>query len=199
MLVFLDRQHVGKPNRWKSLGAARDLNEDDHVSIRECEAIMTAIYILECEIVLREAGYDVCVLSDGHYYQRHERVNAMQGSQKAVYIACHINAGTYKGGYGSCFYDYRTSTGDKLGSAVNAQLEVYCPELDNRTKLIQAIPSDWTKNAYYTIKGVNCPAICFEPFFIDSENHKPLTTDEGLKRVGRALAQGIIDYFKELS
>ena len=196
MLVFLDRQHCGKPNRWKDLGASRDLDENGFVSTRECEAILTSIYILECEIILREKGYNVCILSDGHYSERHKRVNDYQGGENAVYVSCHINAGSSRGGYGCCFFDYRSSKGDKLGSAINQELQINCPELNNRTKIIECNPSDWTKNAYYTIKGVNCPAVCFEPFFIDCENHQSLLTDEGLKRVGKSLAIGIDTYFK---
>lgn len=200
MLVFLDRQHCGKPNRWKDLGASRDLDENGIVSTRECEAILTAIYILECEIILREKGYDVCVLSDGHYSERHKRVNDYQGDENAVYISCHINAGAARGGYGSCFYDHRSTTGDSLASAICEELKVNCPELNNRTKIIECNPSDWTKNAYYTIKGVNCTAICYEPFFIDCEAHEPLLTAEGLRRVGKSLAIGIDMFFKtELS
>jgi len=59
-------------------------------------------------------------------------------------------------------------------------------------KKIPASPSDWTKNAYYTIKGVNRPvAICSEPLFIDCDAHKVLLTIDGIHRLGAAMALGI--------
>ena len=57
-LVFLDRQHTGKNNRRRSLGAVGDLDGDGQKDIHEAEAIWTARYLLACEIRLRDLGHD---------------------------------------------------------------------------------------------------------------------------------------------
>ena len=43
-LVFLDRQHTGKNNRRRSLGAVGDLDGDGQKDIHEAEAIWTASF-----------------------------------------------------------------------------------------------------------------------------------------------------------
>jgi len=188
MIVFLDRQHHGKPKRWDDCGAS---NDGVH------ETWLTAQYIHHCEWKLREAGIDVCVLSDGWYSDRHDRVNKYaQGHQKSVYVACHINAGG--GDYGATFYDHRSSSGRDLAQHINARLHQWCDPLHNKTKSIAASPNDWTKHAYNTIKGVGAPvAICFEPFFIDCESHNELKTHHGCELVGLSLAVGIKSYLEE--
>ena len=61
-------------------------------------------------------------------------------------------------------------------------------------------PESWT-NAYNTIKGIyegpgNLSGICYEPGFIDSDNHRALWYADGLVRVGESLAAGILDYLE---
>ena len=57
---------------------------------------------------------------------------------------------------------------------------------------IPATPEDWTKNAYYTIKGVGSPvAICSEPLFIDNAQHQELFNYEGMSLLAHAMAKGI--------
>lgn len=188
MLVFLDRQHTGKPNRWKDCGAVSPGGVQ--------EIYLTDKYIHYAQIRLRDQGIDVCVLSDGHYSERHERVNRYaQTDPFSVYIACHINAGG--GAYSAAFYDYRSSNGENLAKCINDRLNQRVQQFNNprNTREIKAQPGDWTKNAYYTIKGVAPVAICWEPFFIDNNDHADLMTDEGLKNLGQCLADGIKTYF----
>jgi hypothetical protein len=158
---------------------------------------LTAQYIHHCEWKLREAGIDVCVLSDGWYKDRHQRVNQYaRGHDKAVYVSCHINAGG--GDYAATFYDHRSSSGRDLATHINGRLHQWCDPVYNKTKAIPANPEDWTKNAYNTIKGVGAPvAVCFEPFFIDCESHKELMTPTGLEMVGLSLAVGIKSFLEE--
>lgn len=183
MMIFLDRQHLGKPNRWNDEGASRD---------GLTETYLTSQYIFHAENHLRMQGFDVCVLTDGWYKDRHRRVNdyCANVNGKCVYIACHINAGS--GAYGASFYDHRSTSGSALAHAINIRLQNACPELQS-VKRIAAKPDDWTNHAYNTIKGVSKPVgICFEPLFIDCPEHEPLTQPEGIRRVGVALADGII-------
>ena len=188
MIVFLDRQHHGKPNKWNDCGAS---NGDIH------ETWLTSQYIHHCEWKLRAAGIDVCVLSDGWYSDRHERVNKYaQGHQKSIYVSCHINAGG--GDYGAVFYDHRSQNGKDLAHHITARLHQWCDPLHNKTKSIPCQPEDWTAHAFNTIKGVGRPvAVCFEPFFIDCEDHKDLMTPHGLELVGISLATAIKTYLEE--
>jgi N-acetylmuramoyl-L-alanine amidase len=182
MQVFLDRQHLGKPGRWNDEGAK---------NAEVTETYLTSQYIFAAECHLMMKNIDVCVLTDGWYTERHARVNEY-AEGKCVYIACHVNAGG--GSYGASFYDYRSSAGSSLAQNVNVALANACPELES-VKRIECRPDDWTKNAYYTIKNVGRPvALCFEPLFIDCDAHAPLTTPEGIRRVGIALAEGIENY-----
>ncbi len=187
MMIFLDRQHLGKPNRWNDEGAAK---------AGMTETYLTSQYIFHAENHLRFKGFDVCVLSDGWYKDRHRRVNdyCANVNGKCVYVACHINAGG--GSYAASFYDHRSASGKSLAHSINVRLLNACPELQT-AKAIESKPDDWTKNAYYTIKGIGKPvSICFEPLFIDCLAHEPLTLPDGIKRVGIALAEGIQYYLE---
>lgn len=188
MIVFLDRQHHGKPNRWSDCGA---VNDGVH------ETRLTSQYIHHCEWKLRDHGIDVCVISDGYYSQRHERVNKYaRGHDRSIYVSCHVNAGG--GDYGSIFYDHRSTSGEVLANCIGRRLHEWCGPLHNKTKTIAAKPDHWTSNAYNTIKGVGAPvAVCFEPFFIDCESHKELMTPHGCELVGIALAVGIKSFLLE--
>ena len=75
MLIFIDRQHAGKPKRPSDRGAGQDLDGDGKVSWWEKEAIWTGKLSIELEILLLEMGYDVLPISDGSYQTRHARVN----------------------------------------------------------------------------------------------------------------------------
>ena len=65
MLIFLDRQHAGKPNRLSDRGAGLDLNNNGLVDWWEKEAIWTGILSIELELLLLEMGCDVLPISDG--------------------------------------------------------------------------------------------------------------------------------------
>jgi len=188
-IVFLDRQHVGNPRNFKSQGASHN---------GAIEAHLTGLYLHYAEWKLRELGIDVVTISDGTYEERHKRVNDYsKGFNKAVYIAAHVNAGG--GEYCASFYDYRSANGLTLANAINHFMSRWIENIfssPSSTKAIAASPNDWTKNAYYCIKGIGAPvSICFEPFFIDSPAHIDLLSEDGLETIGIALAHGIKKYF----
>ena len=194
MLVFLDRQHTGQINRLNHTGASRDLDGDGRIAVEEMEAFFTPYYLLSCEIRLRELGYHTIPISDGSYAERHQRCNEYQSKygKECIYIAAHLNAGSAGGkGYGSMFYDHRSSRGRELAKKICSQLEAVIPELENDCRAIACSSDNWTKNAYYTIKGVQAFAICAEPAFIDSRYHKPLFNPAGMRRIGETIANGI--------
>lgn len=197
-IVFLDRQHAGKPGKLNDRGAAADLDGDGKKEIHELEAMRTPLYLLQAEQRLISHGHKVITLSDGWYSDRHKRVNsyANKVGGRAIYVAAHLNAGG--GSYGVVFYDHRSQNGQKLSEKIAARLEATCPELTRGVKTRAANPADGTKNAYYTIKGIGTPvAICFEPCFMDTPEHQGLLEGEGLVRIGYALADGINDWLEE--
>lgn len=195
MLVFLDRQHSGNPSRRKSMGAGADIDGDGKIELWEMESTWTAKYLLSAELRLRELGHEVIPISDGTYQARHRRCNKMVISgQPSVYVAAHINAG--HGKYGSVFFDYRSTSGPVLAKEIAKQMSLQLRELNGDARAISSNPKDWTKNAWYTIRGTTSAAVCYEPCFIDTRAHRPLFTSQGMARIGKALADGIDQYFR---
>lgn len=196
MLVFLDRQHVGQVRRLGSLGAIADVDGDGEKQIHEAEAFWTGYLSLALETNLRELGHDVIPLSDGSYAERHARVNQYSAhyGEQCVYLALHLNAGG--GDYGAMFYDHRSGRGADLADSIAQSMMNHIRRLPSVRK-IAASGADWTKNAYYTIKGVGAAvAICSEPLFIDNETHQKLLNTEGLAQLAWAMAKGIDQWSK---
>jgi hypothetical protein len=189
MIVFIDRQHAGKPNKVSDRGASRDVDGDGVISADEREAIWTGRLSIELEILLIDMGIKVMPLSDGRYVDRHQRVNAYSNMIEGpwIYLAMHLNAGG--GQYGSFFFDHRSSKGAGLAADMATQLEISIDVL-REVKAIPAVPDNWTRNAYNTIRGVGRPiAICCEPFFMDT--HQSLLSQSGINRVALAMAVAI--------
>jgi len=157
MIVFIDRQHAGKPDKPEDRGAT--VMPAPAFGMGR-EAIYTGYLSLMIEERLLENGVKVIPITDGKYSDRHKRVNEysrrFQG-EKQVYLALHLNCG-----------------GPGL---------VRClPK--------KASAEDWTKNAWYTIRGIQAPiAICCEPLFMDT--HRDLLTLEHLKTIADAIATGV--------
>lgn len=194
-VIYLDRQHSGKPGRKaRDRGAIADLDGDGKREVDEAEAMLTPRYLLACESRLIEYGYTVVPISDGWYSARHDRVNeyarGYSASTQQVYIAAHLNAGG--GHYGLILYDYRSRSGPELAKHIAKHLEQVAPEVAP-VLLKEAKPEGWTRHAYATISGVAAPvALCFEPAFIDSDKHRELlASGVGLASIGYALAEGI--------
>jgi len=207
MIVILDRQHQGKPQSLRDMGAWSDFDLDGRADWTEQEAVLTLLYgHLYAPATLRAAGIDVLAMSDGAYADRHARVNALSDRYPRdllVYVALHVNASTSPNAdYGSVFYHYRSAAGagPHLARLIAESLRHRCPEL-GAVKTVKASPSDRdTARAFSTFSGVKHPiCICFEPGFIGTAKHAPLWSGGGLERVGAALADGIIAYARELS
>lgn len=202
-LVFLDRQHAGKPGSMDR-GAWADINGDGSREHWEAEANLTNLYLHHAEVRLGELGYTVIKLSDGRYSDRHDRVNresAVAGRLKwtspYAYIAAHANAGG--GDYGLVLHDHRSppNNGPVLAQRIADRLGRAAPEL-SRVVTDGASLDRWDR-AYNTIRGLKSRVvgICFEPFFLDFPEHaRTLATPEGLERIGVALAEGIDDWYQ---
>ena len=122
MIVFIDRQHAGKPSKINDRGASRDINGDGEITAEELEAIWTARIAINLEIRLLDMGISVMPISDGTYSKRHERVNQYADMHPGpwVYLAMHLNSGG--GNYGSYFYDYRSTKGQQLATIMANKL-----------------------------------------------------------------------------
>lgn len=180
-LVFLDRQHSGRwGDRRGDLGATAPSGRR--------EALLTPLYLYAAELRLRELGHEVLPISHGTYAQRHAWANEIAEGYagRSAYVAAHINAGG--GDYGLVCYDHRSgaSNGPALAAAVARILQA---QMGIVVRAERASPSSWS-SAYGTISTLRRPVgLCFEPYFIDT--HQAFSTEEGLERIGRALAEGI--------
>jgi len=192
MIVFIDRQHAGKPNKLADRGASVDIDGD---STPEREALITGQIALELEKILILNGIHVMPISDGLYSERHDRVNkyaAMHPDQRCVYLAMHLNAGG--GDYGAYFYDARSANGKTLARYFQKAFT----DSDLTIAEIKTIPccaDDWTNHAYNTIKGVGRPvALCVEPLFMDNDKHAQYLTYTGIQKIANLMALAIINW-----
>jgi hypothetical protein len=195
MIVFLDRQHVGKPNNIHDRGASLDPVPSFGLGL---EAIYTGYLSLIIESRLISQGVKVMPLSDGRYPERHKRVNeyARHFQEKQVYISLHLNAGG--GDYCSMFYHHQSTQGALLAESICERMKTIKDQFPKIKRCLpkKASPEDWTRNAYNTIKGVGSPiAICAEPLFIDT--HREYLSHPQLEVIGDMIASGIIDWSQD--
>ena len=189
MIVFIDRQHSGNPKRLESRGAVYDVDGD---ATPEREAMITGQIALALEKILLMLEISVIPISDGTYSERHKRVNeyaAMFPDRKCVYLAMHLNAGG--GSYGAFFYHHASTSGELLAKYMGHNLELAGVGVA-KGKAIPSQSEDWTKNAFYCIKGIGRPvAICCEPCFMDNPDHAKHLNTMGIQKIALAMANGI--------
>ena len=200
-LIILDRQHAGKPGHPGDRGAWEDLDGDTRRDQWEAEAQLTPYYLLAAEECLLAAGVDVISISDGAYEERHARACRYQA---AAYVAAHLNAGGARDG--AAFHDRRSAPGLALASELARQLQAHCPELGGDVRGLpcwddrpQAGADAWLWRPWTTIRGVyqgRPVGICYEPACLDTPQHAPLLTREGLARIGQALGRGVLAWLE---
>lgn len=196
-VVILERGHHGK--RHDERGATSgDLVEE--VLVRE--------YMRRAEDDLRAAGARVIVQSSGTSSGYSDRWARARTHRADVYVQCHVNAGG--GSYGLAGHDYRSKTGPELARLVAGELEGL-EELE-RVLALPTYPKghpeaarrwpadpDWTERMWNVIQGVYAGTpvgLVYEPGFIDTRAHASLWREEGLERVGAALARGVARFLK---
>lgn len=198
MVGLLDRQHTGKSPYSTDMGAWADLDGDSVHDLEEQEAMLTPQYLRHAELRLRLLDHVAIPMSDGSYADRHARAARyarQMPSERFGYIAAHFNSSEPSGDYGAIFYDYRSQGGAALAGLVATALRASCPELAT-VKVLAARHDDWTKDAYATIEGIwagpgNISGVCFEPCFMNQPLHRALLLEDGLRRIGHALADGL--------
>lgn len=190
MIIYIDRQHAGKPNKIDDRGAKADIDNNGKVETHEMEAHWTGYLSLILESKLLMMGYHVIPISDGIYADRHARVNEyskLYPGEKQIYLAMHLNAGG--GDYCAMFYHHQSTHGLQLAKDICDGIQQFQPAL-TKYRQVAANAEDWTKNAFYTIKGVQKPVcICSEPLFMDT--HKSLISIEGFSKIALGMAAGI--------
>ena len=202
MIVILDRQHIGKPNR-NDLGAGADLDGDGEISNDEREANLTIKYIEAAAAYLMDRGHIVYILDSGYDSDRHRRACDIARSattQKAGYVACHLNSGG--GDYSVTIHDSRSRGGKSLAECVAVAIGDAAGDWIPRSLVRASSPDGSWSRAFNTIGGIysgpaSLSGICFEPAFMDCELHRPLLTEAGLVVLGRALAIGCLRWAGE--
>jgi len=205
MGCIADHQHRGKPSRPSDRGAAHDLDGNEKVESHETEAHLVEGYIAVLSQFLAVRGEPFALIANGSYESRHARAAALADlvpEDRWAYLACHINASDPPGGYGAVFYDARSEGSRELAECIAEELTVECPELQ---KVVvspcakRGSPRDgqhWYR-AFSTLRGIwegpsNLSGVCLEPGFINNPDHAELFTHDGLARIGRACARGVI-------
>lgn len=188
MITILDIQHAGRASRPSDMGAAYDLDGDGHVGeAGEREVDLVRGYVEAARSALTRCGHTVAVLTDGEYGTRHaEAIRLAKTANKAVYLACHVNAG--RGRYALVRPDSRSTGGARFARTLLRHLEGVA-ELPTG-KLWPMGPTD---RGWSCIDGIyDGPAwlcgVLVEPGFIDSPQHRRLWTPAGLVEVGTAIA-----------
>jgi hypothetical protein len=93
------------------------------------------------------------------------------------------------GHYGAFFYDARSSAGHELAEDLCDGMRSSIKTI-REFKAIECKTDNWTKNAFYTIKGVGKPvAICCEPIFMDT--HMELLNAFGASQIALGMAHGL--------
>jgi hypothetical protein len=200
--LIIDIQHAGRASRPNDLGASADLDGDGRVEVHEHEARLTPIYGMFARTKAEAGGVQVLWLEGGEYGWRHKaaiEVAKSQPDRRWLYVACHLNAG--KGDYGLVIADARSKAGQSAARHIADALDTL-PELRRVVVGTTAAEGSAWPRAWSTIDGIfagpsNLSGICFEPCFIDRQEHRPLLTAEGLERIGAALVDGALAWAVE--
>jgi len=152
------------------------------------EDLIVRDYIAAAENRLIEAGWDVLIVSGCTY---NDALNASDGAD--VFVHCHTNSGreTQPDHYGAVFYRKGDEAGKSIAGHVRSSLQLLAVD---RALRIEASPAGWTAGAYYVIRGAECPALTYEPFFIDAIEASGLRAYP--QPAGFALADGLCAWWR---
>lgn len=187
MIILLDRQHAGKPDKQDHGAVYGDL----------VETTLTLGYGELLLAKLRAKGHTVICYGwpgfVGSYSQRQAmavEVAKAHPLERCVYVALHVNAGG--GTYALVEYDARSAGGAKVARALAASLDGLAEVSAGK---VAGMDSD--TRGFVCLSGIyagpsNLCGVLAEPGFIDADKHASLWTAEGLERVAEALAGGLV-------
>jgi len=139
--------------------------------------------------ILKEKGYKVYITrNDNSYLSLQDRVDFAEGKNEDIFISVHVNSSESTSPVGvetHYYHDYSMS----LGRCVQDALSKYVSESPNRGLI---------KSKFYVINHTTKPAILVEIGFISNEKERmQLISDDRKQRTAKAIAEGVINYFKQ--
>lgn len=183
MLVALDLQHSGRPDKLNDRGAVfKDFEE-----VQLTRRIMNA-----ADVSLRRLGHTVIPLSDGYYVERQQRARDY-GAR--IYVGLHVATGGCD--FGRVFYDYRRSRihGLYLAQLIADHMERHfaydqvvspaCPYYPEETSAYRV---------WEYLEGLEEGGpigLVFEPGFMDGPRWHSKDFIERVEEAGMALASGL--------
>lgn len=186
MIILLDRQHAGKPDKQDHGAVHGELVETD----------LTLAYGNHLVTYLRERGHTVICYGwpgfVGSYAQRQAmavEVAKAHPLERCIYVALHVNAGG--GTYALVEYDARSAGGAKVARALAASLDGLAEVTAGKVEAMDSGTRGFVCLAGIYAGPSNLCGVLVEPGFIDSDAHASLWTAEGLARVAGALGVGL--------
>lgn len=178
-IVILDTGHGQKPDRAFDPGVTKG-------ALREVD--LAGAYLDHAAEVLRARGWNVHRMSTGAYSARHAEAVRLVGSDRAIYVQGHVNAGG--GRYALVEHDSRSTAGAKAAAMLaHALTSLHGVSVGKVAGLADG------ERGFTCIRGIwTAPRMCgliYEPGFLDNAEHDRMWTPAGLMEVGVALADGL--------
>lgn len=141
------------------------------------------------QAILKEKGYKVYMTrSDNSTVSLQERVDIAEGKDEDIFVSIHVNSSesTSPTGVETHYYhDYSYN----LAKYIQAGLVKYVTESPNRGLI---------KSRFYVINHTTKPAVLVEIGFISNEKERmQLVSADRQDRTAKAIAEGVVNYFKQ--
>lgn len=141
------------------------------------------------QAILKEKGYKVYMTrSDNSTVSLQERVDIAEGKDEDIFVSIHVNSSesTSPTGVETHYYhDYSYN----LAKYIQAGLAKYVTESPNRGLI---------KSRFYVINHTTKPAVLVEIGFISNEKERmQLVSADRQDRTAKAIAEGVVNYFKQ--
>lgn len=197
--AFLNVGHTGRHNQ-----IGYNVDRGAHCTPVGDEVSMVWEYVNEARKVIDQAGHSAVVQSWGAYREQQQHAEVVAKSydeDRCVWVGCHLNAGP--GRYGLVLFDQRSIRGRDYATAVSGRLRASLPrDAVPDVKTVGTEVNDQWGNARSIITGLyagpaNICGLVYEPVFLSEPTHHQFLTAEGLKNIGRALANGLLDAFTQ--
>ena len=139
--------------------------------------------------ILKEKGYKVYITRDDNStLSLQDRVDFAEGKNEDIFISVHVNSSESSAPSGVETHYYHDYSMD-LGRYVQNALAKHIPESNDRGLI---------KSKFYVINHTTKPAILVEIGFISNDNERmQLVSDDRKQRTAKAIAEGVINYFKQ--